>query len=39
MNDLLKEPVKTYGTVECLGQTFANDEARRERFPRVCHEL
>ncbi len=38
MNDLLREPAKTYGAVECLGQTFANDEARREHFLNLLRE-
>ena len=38
MNDLLKEPAKTYGAVECLGQTFANDETRREHFLNLLRE-
>jgi len=32
MTDLFKEPSRTFGLVECLGQTFANDDARREFF-------
>ena len=38
MNDLLEEPVKPYGTVECLGQTFVNDDARREHFMNLLRE-
>src|ERR1035437_4377887 len=33
MNDLLhNQPAMTQGAVECLGQTFPSDDARREHF-------
>jgi len=32
MNDMFKNQVSDSGPVECLGQTFANDEARREHY-------
>jgi 16S rRNA G966 N2-methylase RsmD len=32
MNDLLKHPTQDAGPVECLGQTFPSDAARREHF-------
>lgn len=32
MNDLFEGPAKASVAVECLGQRFANDEARREHF-------
>ena len=38
MNDLLKGPAKTPRQVECLGQTFANDDARREHFLNLLRE-
>lgn len=38
MNDLFKESAKSSGPVECLGQTFANDEARREHFLDLLRE-
>lgn len=38
MNDLFKESAKISGPVECLGQTFANDEARREHFLNILRE-
>lgn len=32
MNDLLQSPKTNTGPVECLGQTFPSDQARREHF-------
>ena len=38
MNDLFKEPVRKTDPVECLGQNFPNDEARREHFLHLLRE-
>lgn len=38
MNDLLKHPTQDAGPVECLGQTFPNDQARREHFLKLLAE-
>lgn len=38
MNDLLQSPTTTTGTVECLGQTFSNDQARRDHFLKLLAE-
>ncbi|MEW5891116.1 MAG: DNA methyltransferase [Pseudomonadota bacterium] len=38
MNDLLQSPKTNTGPVECLGQTFPSDQARREHFLRLLAE-
>ena len=38
MNDLLQSPTTSTGPVECLGQTFSSDQARREHFLRLLAE-
>ncbi|UQN11518.1 DNA methylase [Methylococcus capsulatus] len=38
MNDLLQSPATNTGPVECLGQTFSSDQARREHFLRLLAE-
>ncbi|WP_017365798.1 DNA methyltransferase [Methylococcus capsulatus] len=38
MNDLLQSPTTNTGPVECLGQTFSSDQARREHFLRLLAE-
>jgi DNA modification methylase len=38
MNDLFKEPTRKTDPVECLGQNFPNDEARREHFLHLLRE-
>ena len=38
MNDLLKRQEQDSGPVECLGQTFPNDQARREHFLKLLAE-
>lgn len=38
MNDLLQSPTTSTGPVECLGQTFPSDQARREHFLRLLAE-
>ena len=38
MNDLLQSPTTSTGPVECLGQTFPSDEARRAHFLKLLAE-
>ncbi|MGZ9709412.1 DNA methyltransferase [Glaciimonas sp. GNP009] len=38
MNDLFKESAKIFGPVECLGQTFPSNDARREHFLNLLRE-
>ncbi|WP_394474858.1 DNA methyltransferase [Ralstonia mannitolilytica] len=38
MNDLLQSPTTSTGTVECLGQTFSSDQARRDHFLKLLAE-
>ena len=39
MNDLLNTPEsRSSGPIECLGQTFPNDDARREHFLKLLAE-
>lgn len=38
MNDLLTNQKQVAGPVECFGQTFANEEARREHFLQLLRE-
>jgi hypothetical protein len=38
MNDLFEEPAKASGPVECLGKTFASEDARREYFLNLLRE-
>ena len=38
MNDLLTNQKQATGPVECFGQTFSNEEARREYFLKLLHE-
>src|SRR3954468_10421969 len=38
MNDLFEEPAKESGPVECLGQIFVNEDARRENFLNLLRE-
>jgi 16S rRNA G966 N2-methylase RsmD len=38
MNDLLQSPTTSTGPVECLGQTFSSDQARREHFLKLLAE-
>jgi len=38
MNDLFKKPAEPSGPVECLGQTFPSDAARREHYLAILRE-
>jgi hypothetical protein len=38
MNDLFDSPATDAGPVECLGQTFPSDAARREHFLKLLAE-
>ena len=38
MNDLFKDQTAVGGPVECMGQTFPNDEERREHFLKLLEE-
>ena len=38
MNDFFKNSETPSGPVECLGQTFPNEEARREHFQAILRE-
>ncbi len=38
MSDLFQNPTAKSDPVECLGQTFANDDVRREHFLQLLRE-